>query len=105
MKTLLQIFQPPPHHERTAEVNLSVGLVSTRSFPQSKAGPYFVWFFFIIDKNIAADYNSAQTSVVLRAARRRGTELIARGFLSFPYRCALVSALSSLLPINRLTDQ
>lgn len=82
----------------------------------------FIWFqhhhshktkqvhiFFIIDKNIvAAEYNWARTSIVHRAARTRGagrTELIARGFLSFPYRCALVSALSSLLPINRLTDQ
>lgn len=82
--------------------------LSMFSFPQSETDGVF-FLFFILDQNIvAAESNSACTSVVLRAVRTRRasiTELIAQGFLSLPYRCALVSALSSLLPINRLTDQ
>lgn len=52
-----------------------------------------------MDQNIvAAECNSACTGVVVRAVRTRRasiTELIAQGFLSLPYRCALVSALFS----------
>lgn len=75
---------------------LSVYFLSTFSFPRSETDG---GGGFIMDQNIvAAECNSACTGVVVRAVRTRRasiTELIAQGFLSLPYRCALVSALFS----------